>query len=131
MILLDTQAWLWWLHAPDQLSAHARRTIVEAEKRNQIVVSAISVWEVATKCVLGKLTLPLQLDAWLDLARSYPGITIEPVTADDGLASATLPGTFHKDPADRLIVALGRRLQAKLVTSDRLIRAYPHVVSIW
>ncbi|MFA7052367.1 MAG: VapC toxin family PIN domain ribonuclease, partial [Kiritimatiellia bacterium] len=40
-------------------------------------------------------------------------------------------GTFHKDPADRLIVALARRLQVGLVTADSLIRSYPHVVTIW
>ena len=38
---------------------------------------------------------------------------------------------FHKDPADRLIVVLARRLQAQLVAADRLIRAYPHVTTIW
>ncbi len=131
MIVLDTQAWLWWLHDPTRLSARARQTVARAEREGGMTVSAISVWEVATKCALGKLVLPIQLDAWFELARTYRGIAIEPVLAEDALASACLPGSFHKDPADRLIVALARRLQAKLVTSDGLIHAYPHVVTVW
>lgn len=131
MIVLDTQAWLWWLHDPSRLSVRARKAIVQAEKGDGMVVSAISVWEVATKSALGKLILPLQIEAWFALARTYPGIVIEPVSAEDALASAGLPGEFHKDPADRLIVALARRLQVSLVTADGLIRAYPHVVTTW
>ena len=131
MIVLDTQAWLWWLHDPSRLSVRARQAMVRAEREGGMMVSAISVWEVATKCALGKLVLPIQLDVWFELARAYPGIVIEPISAEDALASACLPGLFHKDPADRLIVALTRRLQAKLVTADGLIRAYPHVATVW
>ena len=131
MIVLDTQAWLWWLHDPSRLSIHARQAMVRAEREDGMTVSAISVWEVATKCALGKLVLPMQLDAWFALACAYRKIVIEPVSAEDALASACLPGAFHKDPADRLIVALARRLQSKLVTADGLIRAYPHVATIW
>lgn len=96
-----------------------------------MTVSVISVWEVATKCALGKLTLPMSVEKWFELARTYRGISIEPVSADDALESTCLPGDFHKDPADRLIVALARRLQATLVTSDGLIRSYPHVTTLW
>ncbi len=131
MIVLDTQAWLWWLHDTSRLSARVRQTLREAERAAEMTVSVISVWEVATKCALGKLILPMQLDEWFALARSYRGITIEPVSAEDALASACLPGDFHKDPADRIIVALSRRCKATLVTADTLIRAYPHVTTLW
>lgn len=131
MIVLDTQAWLWWLHDPSRLSACARQAIVEAEQGDGMRVSAISVWEVATKCALGKLDLPMQVEAWFALARMYRGLVIEPISAEDALASACLPGEFHKDPADRIIVAFARRLEARLVTADRLIRAYPYVSTIW
>lgn len=131
MIVLDTQAWLWWLHDPSRLSAQVRKTLRAAEKDTGITVSAISVWEVATKCALGKLVLPMQMDEWFSLARAYRGIIIEPVSAEDAIASASLPGNFHKDPADRIIVALARRHKATLVTADALIRAYPHVTTLW
>lgn len=131
MIVLDTQAWLWWLHDPSRLSAPVRQTLRAAEKEAGITVSVISVWEVATKCALGKLALPMQVDEWFNLARVYRGIIIEPVSAEDALASACLPGDFHKDPADRIIVALTRRRKATLITADSLIRAYPHVKTLW
>lgn len=131
MIVLDTQVWLWWLHDPSKLSARARQAVVQAERGDGMTVSAISVWEVATKCALGKLVLPMQVEAWFALARSYRGLILEPVSAEDALASTCLPGEFHKDPADRLIVALARRLQIPLITADGLIRAYPHVDSVW
>jgi len=131
VIVLDTQAWLWWLHNPSRLSAHVRQVLLAAEKDAGIVVSVISVWEVATKCALGKLILPMQVEEWFSLARTYKGISIEPVSAEDAIASACLPGSFHKDPADRIIVALARRHKATLVTADSLIRAYPHVTTLW
>lgn len=131
MTVLDTQAWLWWLHDPDRLSTKAMKRIKSAEKEGLIRVSVISVWEIATKFALGKLSLPIGIDEWLKLASSYPGISIEPLLAKDAVGSTTLPGTFHKDPADRIIVALSRRLNADLITSDRLIQFYPYVKSIW
>ena len=96
MIVLDTQAWLWWLHDPSHLSARARQTIARAEGGDGMTVSAISVWEVATKCAMGKLVLPMPLDAWFALARAYRGIVIEPVSAEEALASACLPGAFQQ-----------------------------------
>jgi len=131
MLVLDTHVWLWWLHRPEEIPLATRRQITQAEQRGEIRVSAISVWEVATKTALGKLDVGLPLREWLALARQYPGIRIEPLDADDALSSAFLPGEFHKDPADRIIVALARRMQAQLVTADRLIRAYPHVTTLW
>ena len=131
MIVLDTQAWLWWLHDPSRLSARVRQVLRAQEKEAGITVSVISVWEVATKCALGKLALPMQMEEWFSLARTYRGIILEPVSAEDAIASACLPGNFHMDPADRIIVALARRLKATLITADTLIRAYPHVTTLW
>lgn len=131
MIVLDTQAWLWWVHNPSRLSSPARRAVQEAEKTGGLRVSVISVWEIAVKSALGKLELSMDIDAWFRLACSYPALVVEPVSATDAIASTQLPGEFHKDPADRIIIALSRRYGAALVTADKLIRAYPHVVTIW
>lgn len=131
MIVLDTQSWIWWLHEPSRFSPRARRAVHAAEKSDGIRVSVISVWEIAVKNALGKLKLPMDMEAWFHLASSYPNLVIEPVCARDAIASASLPGEFHRDPADRIIMAMSRRLGAPLVTSDVLIRAYPHVVTIW
>ena len=131
MIVLDTHAWLWWLHDPSQLSPLARETIATEVQTGAARVSAISVWEIAIKVELGKLSLPLDLELWFDQARKYPGIHIEPMQPTDAITSARLPGSFHKDPADRLIIAYALRLDAPIVTKDRKIRNYPHVQTIW
>lgn len=131
MIVLDTQALLWWLHDPSRLSAAARQRMQRAESGERMLVSAISVWEIAVKCRLGKLTLPMEIDAWYQQAEQYPGLAFEPVTPADAIASTLLPGEFHSDPADRIIVAVARRLGTPLITSDAKIRAYTHVQTIW
>ena len=131
MIVLDTQAWLWWVHDPSRLSRRALADIKKTEKTDGIRVSAISVWEIAVKTELGKLELPLEIHEWFRQASTYPNLIVEPLSAADAIASTQLPGSFHKDPADRIIIALARRHGVSLVTSDRLIRAYPHVKTIW
>jgi PIN domain nuclease of toxin-antitoxin system len=131
MIVLDTQAWLWWVHDPSHLTRRARGVIQKAEAADGIRVSAISAWEVAVKHASGKLELAQDIDAWFQQASTYPNLVVEPVSAHDAIASTRLPGQFHKDPADRIIVALTRRYGVQVVTADKLIRAYPHVASIW
>jgi PIN domain nuclease of toxin-antitoxin system len=59
MILLDPHVWLWLLHEPSQLSDAARIAIDTEEPHNGLLVSAISVWEIAVKYSIGKLTFPL------------------------------------------------------------------------
>ena len=73
----------------------------------------------------------MDIDAWYQQASTYPNLVVEPLSARDAIDSARLPGAFHKDPADRIIVALARRHGVGLVTSDKLIQAYPHVNTIW
>jgi PIN domain nuclease of toxin-antitoxin system len=131
MVVLDTQVWLWWVHDVSKLSKAAALAIERAEATDGMRVSVISVWEIAVKSALGKLELSMDMDEWFRLARSYPNLVVEPVSAQDAIASARLPGSFHKDPADRILVAMARRHGVSLVTSDTLIRAYPHVATIW
>ena len=131
MIILDTQAWLWWLHDLSRLSRKARAAIDKAERSDGLIVSTISVWEIAVKNQLGKLELPLEIDEWFRRASAYPNLVIEPLLPSDAIESTRLPGDFHKDPADRIIIALARRHGVPLVTSDSLIRAYRHVTTIW
>jgi PIN domain nuclease of toxin-antitoxin system len=131
MIIIDTHVWLWLLHDPSELSNAARAQIEIEESQNGILVSAISVWEIAVKSSLGKLALPLPIDDWYTLARSHSGIVIEALNPEDAISSTQLPGDFHKDPADRIIVAMARRYDVPLITCDNNILRYPHVKTIW
>ena len=131
MIVLDTQAWLWWTMDPSQLSHPAKTAIQQAEKADGMRVSVISAWEIALKQRIGKLALSVTIDEWYRQASRYPNLVVEPLCALDAISSTRLPGDFHKDPADRMIVAMARRYECNLVTSDKLIQRYPHVSSIW
>jgi PIN domain nuclease of toxin-antitoxin system len=131
MILLDTHIWLWWLHCPEQFSERGRSLLTIGENQNTLIVSAISVWEIAVKHSSGKLPLPLAINEWFALAKSRPGITIEPLDPLDAIASTQLPGDFHKDPADRIIVAIAYRRNIELMTCDQKILNYPYIKTIW
>ena len=131
MIVLDTHVWLWWLHDPGRLSPAADAVIQREQESGSIVISAISVWEVAVKVQSGKLAIPLEIHRWYELAKSYPSTVVEPLSPGDAIASTQLPGNLHKDPADRIIISLARRLAVPLLTCDRKILEYEHVTTVW
>ena len=74
-----------------------------------------------------RLTLPHPVAEWLDQALLYPGIQLLDLTPRIVVESTQLPGTFHRDPADQIIVATARVYDSPLVTLDDKIRIYPHV----
>lgn len=131
MVLLDTNAWIWWASRPDTLPQKACRAVDEAAAAADLCVSVISVWEIAVKISLGKLQLGMQAREWVERASLIPGLRILPLVPDVALASTELSEPFHRDPADRMIVAQARKSRATLVTSDRKILDYPHVKTLW
>ncbi len=128
MIVLDTAAWIWRASDPKQLSSRARRAIDEAER---LLVSAISVWEVAMLVAKRRIQLDRAVEQWVDIALALPGIQLVALEPAIAVRSTKLPGDFHPDPADRMIVATALENAAPIVTPDERIRSYPHVQSIW
>ncbi len=132
MILLDTQAVIWWAQEePSRLSLRARREIAKAEKEQALVASAMSIWEVCFLVKSERLQLGVTIEQWLSALTSLREIHIIPIDAEIARLSIYLPEPFHKDPADRMIVATAISLDAPMVTSDRKIRSYPYVRTIW
>jgi PIN domain nuclease of toxin-antitoxin system len=131
VIVLDTHALVWWASADPQLSLPARKAIEAQAQDGEILVSAISAWEVAMLVKAGRLALTMDAMVWLDTVAQVPAVRFVPVDVRISVESVDLPGEFHKDPADRFIVATARHYSAPLVTADLKIRAYPHVKSIW
>ena len=129
MILLDTHIWVWWTIDPDQLTETQHQQITEGEE-DVIGVSAISCWEVAKLCEYGRLELPVGLAEWFRLALGYPGVSLLHLTPEVAIESTSLPGNFHRDPSDQIIVATARMHECPLVTSDDKITDYPHVQTI-
>ncbi|MBM7332388.1 PIN domain-containing protein [Alloalcanivorax marinus] len=133
MIVLDTHVLVWWVNGGDELSTDARGEIEreQAVDDGLILVSSISAWEIAMLVSRDRLTLTMNIDDWLETVGQIPAVRFVPVDNDVGVESTRLPGEFHKDPADRLIVALARHLNSALVTADEKIRAYRHVRTVW
>ena len=126
MIVLDTHIWVWWVHGDPALPASIRAQLDSSEPTG-IAVSAISCWEVAKLAERGRLTLPCPVLEWLQQALSYPGVRLIELSPRISAESAQLPGEFHRDPADQIIVATARVLDVPLVTMDSKILGYPHV----
>jgi PIN domain nuclease of toxin-antitoxin system len=126
MIVLDTHIWIWWVHDDAQLPSNYK-SYIQAHELTGLGISIISCWEVAKLVQVGRLTLPIAVREWLDQAMNYPGVRVLELTPDIIVDSTQLPGSFHRDPADQLIVATARGYDCPIVTIDRKIRAYPHV----
>lgn len=93
-------------------------------------VSVISCWEAAKLVERDRLTLPRPVDEWLRLALGYLGVRLIELSPGIAVASTQLPGTFHKDPADQIIVATARVNGCPVVTSDQKIISYEHVDTV-
>ena len=126
MILLDTHVLLWLRHGHGRLGAETRRIVERAWRAGEAAVSAVSFREIALLHDKGRLTLLRDIGAWRgQLFRG--GLTEVPVNGEIGIRAAGL-ADFHRDPADRLIVAtaLGGH---RLVTADQRILDWPGPLS--
>lgn len=131
MIVLDTQVLIWWIDNPKKLSEKAQKVIEKEKSQGILAVSSISIWEIYLKIKKGKLRLTSDVDSWLEKIESLPFIRFLPVNNKIAAKSVNLPGKFHQDPADRIIVATAGEMGAVLVTSDEKIRKYRHVQTVW
>jgi len=86
---------------------------------------------VANKSSLGELALSIALDQWMSRALDPGAIAVLPLTPEIAVESCRLPGEFHRDPADQIIVATARVHDLQLVTGDRRMRQYAFVRSVW
>jgi len=132
MIVLDTHVLLWWVSRSEALSAVAEKAIKRTlDEGSEVIVSAISAWEVSMWIDKERLILSMDVESWFDEVSQIDGVRFMPVDSEIGIKSTVLPGDFHKDPADRMIVATARKLAVPLVTADEKIRNYEHVRTIW
>jgi len=121
-LLLDTHVWIWSQDAPDRLGAHAKRLLLGAEHENH--VSTISTLEVARLVATGAISMSIPLREWVERAlQAIQARTIQ-LSHEIALQAYALPEPFHKDPADRLLVAAARCHELTLLTADERILAY-------
>ena len=125
-LLLDTHVWLWLaLGTPKKISPAVLRVLEEAGEATGLMVSIVSIWELALLVARDRIVLPLPWSDWVALALNRPEIRLvgltRPVAAID---SVYLPGEIHADPADRFLIATARGYRARLATHDEKIIAY-------
>ncbi len=121
-LLLDTHTLLWWFFNDTRLSARALAAIGNSD--NEVLVSAASAWEIATKVKLGKL--PEAADAVLRFEPliAADGFTPLPIAARHALLAGAYPQA-HRDPFDRMLAAQSELEGATLVTQDPALAAFP------
>lgn len=126
-LLLDTHAFLWFIMGSANLSANARALI--EDQVNESFLSVASLWEMAIKMSLGKLTLSAPLDTLIPQQLSLNGIELLGIQVAHAAAVSTLP-FHHRDPFDRLLIAQAIVEGTPVVSADAAFDAYP-VQRLW
>lgn len=126
-LVLDTCALLYWTLAPDRLSPATRAQLEALAAERRVALCSMSVWEIALKHHAGRLPLGMPLDEYVRRVHRLP---LEIVAPDAWLwVESVRLDWAHRDPTDRLIVALARRRGATIVSTDgRVAGFYPATV---
>jgi PIN domain nuclease of toxin-antitoxin system len=126
-LLLDTHCWIWSQFGLDHEFSPAGLSLFRrAASDGILLLSIISVWEVAL--LESKRRIHLQMDCfdWVSQALKTPGLSLIPLSPEIAVESSHLPGNLHGDPVDRILVATARNMGARLMTRDRLLLKYKH-----
>lgn len=127
-LLLDTHVWLWAATQPEKLGRKTRSVLVDP--KTDRLVSAASVLEIARLVAGGQILLSTPARKWIDESTHILLLGHLPITADIAIEAYLLPASFHRDPADRLLVATARIHNLVVVTADERILGYHSVRSM-
>ena len=120
-LLLDTHAFLWWLAGNERLSMTGRQAIDDTG--NDVIVSAVSAWEITTKHRIGKLPEALAVAQDVAGAIASQGFETLPITVGDAERAGRLPGP-HRDPFDRILIAQAVARDLSILSNDRAFDEY-------
>jgi PIN domain nuclease of toxin-antitoxin system len=126
-LLIDAHVLLWAVDDPAQLSSPA--TTALQDPANQLLIGAGTIWEISIKVGLGKLSLSLPYQQWMDRVVGDLGLSILPITVVYADRQAMLPH-HHRDPFDRLLIAQSLTDSIPVVTADAQFDSYG-IVRIW
>lgn len=128
-VLLDTCAFIWTVSRPEELGARAVELL--EEPHTDVFVSAVSCAEIACLVERGRIILRDRWKTWFNRNVAANKWVVLPIDLETVQEAYSLPTPFHRDPADRLIVATARVKQLCILTSDAKILDYAHVQSEW
>jgi PIN domain nuclease of toxin-antitoxin system len=123
-VLLDTHIAL-WLESGDERLRPTTLTLIEDCWRNggAVLLSTVSVWEIAQLVYRGRIELVRPVEAWLERFADRPGVEVLPLGHRAATLAYRLDGLEHGDPADRLLIATAIEQGCPLVTYDaRIVR---------
>jgi PIN domain nuclease of toxin-antitoxin system len=126
-LLLDTHTFIWFIMGSPNLSATARVLIEDVT--NEKSLSVVSIWEIAIKLSIGKLTLAAPFDVLIPQQISLNGFELLNIEIDHAAVVATLP-FHHRDPFDRLLIAQAMVEKMPIVSIDAAFAVYP-VTRLW
>ncbi len=123
-LVLDTHIWLWTVNGDQTIAPAIRQKIQLSLKNSRVLVPAICVWEVGMLWKKERIQLREPLHSWVYTALERSGFSLVPMTEAIAIESSLLPGKFHNDPADCMIVATARLEKSILVSRDNSIIEY-------
>jgi PIN domain nuclease of toxin-antitoxin system len=130
VILVDTHVVVWLAFEQNEISAKARTAIDDERKNGEgLAISDITLFELATLESKGRIRLDISLESFLQEVESR--FVVLPISARACARAMTLPVTYPKDPADRIIGATALVEGLFLLTADRGIRRSKAVRTIW
>lgn len=126
-LLLDTHTFLWFVEGNPQLSARARALIEDSF--NEVLLSVASIWEIAIKYSLGKLSLTAPIEVFFAQQLQANAITTLDVRTEHVIVVAALP-FHHRDPFDRLLIVQAQVEGVPIISADTAFDPYP-IQRIW
>lgn len=124
MILIDTQALLWFTEGDTRLGERARLLVSEKWRAEQLAISAMSLWEIGMLLKKCRIALSVPLPAYVQRLADVEKLKILPINREIAIESGQLPEGLPGDPGDRLIAATTRVLGCPLLTADRALMDY-------
>jgi len=124
VILLDTHVLIWSLQDAPALGPEARILLDEHILAEGLMISAITIWEIAMLAKKSRIALGMDVMKWIEDALALPGLVLGALDPPIAIDSVMLPGDFHGDPADRIIIATARHHGLPLLTADQAILDY-------
>jgi PIN domain nuclease of toxin-antitoxin system len=125
-VLIDTHTFLWFINDNSDLSSSAKDIL---ESDSDVLLSIASIWEIAIKLSIGKLSLPAKFSEFIPEQIQINQIDILPIEVIHLEAVSSLP-LYHRDPFDRLLIAQGISEQVSIISADKVFDLYP-VQRLW
>jgi PIN domain nuclease of toxin-antitoxin system len=127
-LLLDTHVWVWAVEDAQRLGRKARNLLQDPNRERS--VCAVSALEIARLVWSGDMVLQIPLHEWVERSLADLRADSIPVTDEIAVEAYRLPEPFHRDPADRQIVACARLHELTVLTADERILNWKHVKTL-